>query len=926
MPFQIRGSALGLLVLGLSGPAWCAAGITYQLTTLAGSDLVGDNGSAVTAQVAQPEGLAIDRDGNLYIADAANHRIRKVTPGGAISTVAGNGHPGFAGDGGPAQSAQLNQPYGVAVDISGNLYIADYGNQRVRRVTGDGTIDTIAGTGDRGFHGDGKPAASAPLLGPRNVAVDSSGTLYVSEFDGHRVRSITPDGIIHTAAGNGIAGFGGDGNLAVDAQLASPAGLAVDSAGALYIVDSVNVRIRKVSSGLITTVCDRRTFAMPSIRLSGIAVGPAGQIYIPESVNSFVWQLAPDGTLTRFAGTPGNGAYSGDGQPALLTALVTPVDVAVDVSGGVCISELRRVRCSPPDGSVLATRAGDGTFGFGGEGVAAKAAVLNAPLGIALFGGDVYIADQGNQRIRKIASDGIISTVAGVGDSSFAGDGLAAIAASLSGPNSVAFDSSGNLYIADGKNNRVRRVDVTGTITTFAGSGIPEGFGGEGDPAILTPLAQPQAVAFDASGNLYIADAGHDRVLRVDSGASAHTVAGTGSPGYTGDSDTSPLPQLHGPSGLALDSSGNLYIADTLNHRVRLVTPDGLITTVAGTGESGFTGDGSAATAAQLSSPRAVAVDSKGNLYIADTANHRIRLVTPDGKIQSIAGTGEGTYNGDQGPARETGLNNPSGIAVDSQGNVFVSDTGNSRIRVLAPGQAENPPPSARISITSAASFLPGAIAPGEIISIFGDAIGPATPVSSQFDGAGRLPTILGDTQVFFDTTPAPLFYAGSNQINAQVPYEVAGKISVQVQILYQGNPLAVLPVSIVESSPAFFTIPGGHSVVAVNEDWTLNSSSNPAVRGSIVVLYATGEGQTNPVGATGQAIAASLPRPLLPVVVTIGGLPAPVLYAGGAPGFVGLLQVNVRVPSGFVPAGNLPVTLAVGPYQAAATSFLAVN
>ncbi len=263
----------------------------YQLTTVAGSDLVGDGGPATAAQLAQPEGMVVDSSGNLYIADAANHRVRKVTAAGVISTVAGNGHAGFSGDNGPAAAAELNQPYDLAMDAAGNLYIADYGNQRVRAIGTNGNITTVAGDGSAGSSTDGGPATGAMLLGPRNVATDASGNLYISEFDGHRVRQVASDGTISTVAGTGVAGFGGDGGPASAAQLAFPAGLALDAAGNLYVVDSANVRIRKVLAGAatISTVCTEQAFGMPNIHLSGLAANAAGNLYIPGSGHAFVW-------------------------------------------------------------------------------------------------------------------------------------------------------------------------------------------------------------------------------------------------------------------------------------------------------------------------------------------------------------------------------------------------------------------------------------------------------------------------------------------------------------------------------------------------------------------------------------------------------------------------------------------------------------
>jgi sugar lactone lactonase YvrE len=438
---------------------------------------VGDGGQAIAAQLQQPEGIVVDPAGNLYIADAANNRVRKVTPAGVISTVAGNGHQGFSGDNGPASAAQLNQPYGLALDAAGNLYIADYGNQRVRAVGTNGNITTVAGDGQSGAYADGGPATAALLLGPRDMATDPAGNLYISELDGHRVRKVAPGGIISTVAGIGIAGFGGDGGLATAAQLNQPAGLALDGAGNLYIVDSLNRRIRKVlaGTGTISTVCSQQTFNAQnfafSVNLFGLAADPAGDLYFLDIANSAAWQLNPAGVLTQMAGVPGGSGYTGDGQSALQTSLIDPVEVTLDAAGDLYISELQRVRCVTAATGIVNTVAGTGTFGFSGDGGSALMAALNTPTGLALNNGSLYISDTNNQRVRQVAASGSISTVAGNGTPGYLGDSGPAASANLSSPTGLAFDPAGNLYIADTKNNNVRSMNPSAVITTFAGLG-----------------------------------------------------------------------------------------------------------------------------------------------------------------------------------------------------------------------------------------------------------------------------------------------------------------------------------------------------------------------------------------------------------------------------------------------------------------------
>jgi uncharacterized protein (TIGR03437 family) len=939
MQVQYRGIHLALAWFGLyCFPALPASPPAYQLTTVAGSDLVGDGGQAVAAQLQQPEGMVVDPSGNLYIADAANNRVRMVNPGGVISTVAGNGHQGFSGDNGPASAAQLNQPYGLALDAAGNLYIADYGNQRVRVIGVNGNITTVAGDGQNGTYADGGPATAALLLGPHDLATDPAGNLYISELLGHRVRKVTPAGIISTVAGIGIAGYGGDGGTATAAQFNQPAGLALDGASNLYIVDTLNFRIREVlaATGIINTVCSQQTFNAqnydtPNVHFSGLAANAAGDLYFLDANNAIAWQLNPAGVLTQVAGAYDIiNVYTGDGQPALQTALIDPVQVALDAAGDLYISELQRVRCVTASTGIINTVAGTGTFGFSGDGGSALLAVLNTPTGLALGNGSLYISDTNNQRVRQVAS-GSILTVAGNGTPGYLGDSGPAASSSLRSPTGLAFDATGNLYIADTGNNNVRQVAPSAVIATFAGTGAC-GLGGDGAPAALTPLCGPQGAVADPAGNTYIADTLNNRVILVDPQGNIHVVAGNGTAGDAGAGNTA-WGELYQPQGVALDTAGNLYIADTKNHRIRMLTPGGAISTVAGTGTPGFSGDGGAATAAQLNEPSQVAVDAGGNIYIADTSNHRVRLVTTDGNIATIAGTGDAGYNGDNGAALGIALYSPGGLTLDGQGNLYVADTGNNRVRMLSPAPtvATQAPPTApqtiSVAVANAASLLPGPLAPGEMFSVFGQGIGPDTAVMGTLNASGTLPTTLGNVQVLLNGTPAPLFYVQSSQINAQVPYEIAGQVSGNLLVVYQGAEMASMQVALADANPALFTINSGTgSAVVVNEDGSINSDQHPAPRGSIVVLYATGEGQTSPAGVTGQPAAAPFPLPVLPVSLTMADIPATILYAGDAPGFVGLMQINAQVPSGFVPTGDLPLVLSVGTYQSRAGVTIAVE
>jgi uncharacterized protein (TIGR03437 family) len=875
-----------LLLLAWNPPARGAAAapsVIYQIETVAGSANMGDGGPATAAQISIIQGIAVDRWGNLYLSDTGNHRVRKISTSGVIATLAGTGVAGFSGDGGPAAAAQLNLPYGLAADLAGNLYVADLGNDRVRRIGPDGVITTVAGNGNRGSSGDGGVATAAQLLTPRNVAVDAAGNFYFSEFDGHRVRKVTPAGIISTVAGTGVAGFSGDGFPAVNAQLASPAGLAVDRFGALYIDDSQNIRVRKIlPGGIISTVVG------PNIGIPvAIAVDVASTLYVAE--------LGADVRSYTVAGVWTN--------VALLSA---PHDLAVDLNGVLYIADGTYIR--KVTNGQMQTVAGDGYLHAIGDGGRATDALLSQPSAIALNGaGSLYIADTGTQRVRQVLPTGVIQTLAGTGVTGNFADNVAASGAMLNLPAGVALDTVGDVLIADTGNERIRQVGADGFIRTLVGNG-GSSLGAEGMPPAQTPLSSPSSVCTGRGGTLFVVDTGNNRVLQAAPQPLVVTAAGNGAPGGAGDGESARLAQLNLPSACARDSAGDLFIADTWNHRIRKVDPSGTISTVAGTGTVGFSGDGGPATAAGIYAPRGVVVDDEGDIYIADTGNNRIRQVTPDGLIHTIAGQAAAGFSGDGGPAASAQINAPGGLLLDGAGDLYFADTGNNRVRRLVPQAAPAPAPVVLppLSAVSAASLSPGPVAPGEIIVIFGAGLGPESGVAGALDSNGMLANLLSGAEVRFDGVPAPIFYAQFGQLNVQVPYTVAGNTVTHVQALYQGAPSGSVDLVVVAAAPAVFP-------VVVNQDGFPNSATDPTALGSILTFYATGEGLTDGSNVSGQAALAPYPSPLLPVTLTVAGFPAQILYAGSAPGAVGLMQVNARVPAGFIPTGPVVAELAVG-------------
>jgi len=662
------------------------------------SALVGGGIDGTGFQLDDPYGVAVDARGNVYVSDTYAHRIRRIDGAtGVITTVVGDGTPGFSGDGGPATSARIHHPYGVAVDGLGNLFFADYANQRIRRVdAATGIITTVAGNGSWSFGGDGGPATGAALALPSGVAVDGLGDLFIADTYNHRIRRVdAATGIITTIAGDGTADFTGDDGPAVDAEIASPIGIVTDHLGNLYFADFNNRRVRRIDAGgTITTVAGN---GAPDFTGDGgpatdaaigypadVAVDQLGNLYLVA--NRRIRRVDTGGDIDTVAGD-GTTAFSGDGGPAVAAGL-DPVAVKASGGGDLYVVDLgnERVRRVKAATGVIDTIAGDGFAGFTGDGGAATSAPLQSPTAAAFDGaGNLYVSDFYGHRIRRVeAGTGIIATVAGNGVAGDGGDGGPATAAQLDYPAGITIDGGGNLYIADSSNNRIREVDnATGIITTVAGDGT-WGDGGDGGPATAAEIDTPKDVALDGDGNLYIADNYNDRIRRVDAVTRViTTVAGDGTWGAGGDGGPATGAQLHGPSGVAVDGLGNLYIADQLNNRVRRVdATTGTITTVAGDGVDDFAGDGGAAAAAELGYPADVALDAAGNLYVADLHNHRVRRIdATTGVITTVAGGNTFGFSGDGGPATSAELYTPSGVTCDATGDLYLTDGNDQRVR-----------------------------------------------------------------------------------------------------------------------------------------------------------------------------------------------------------------------------------------------------
>lgn len=673
------------------------------ITTIAGSRLAfsGDNGPAAQATINGPAAVAVGGRGVLYISDELNQRIRKVDTDGTITTLAGTGSAGSSGDGGAASAASLNNAIGIAVDTAaGTVFVADAGNNRIRAINSAGIMVAVAGDGTAGFSGDGARGSSARLSAPSGVAVDvAAGALYIADTGNNRIRKFASDGTITTVAGSGATGASGDGGQATLAQLSGPVGIAVDATGNLYIADEGNSRIRKVDrSGVITTIAGtgaagaagdggqatQATLNHPR----GVAVDGAGNVYVGDTRNIRVRRVSRDGIIANFAGT-GQRGFAGDGGTATQAQLRAPHGMAVDQLGNVFVAdygnnEVRRVDVH----GIITTFAGSGAADNSSGAGDATAIELAHPRSVAAdAAGNFYISDWNNNCVWKVTRQGKISTLAGNRTPGFSGDGGPGADAQLTAPHGIAVDAAGNVYIADQNNSRVRRVGLDGIIRTIAGDGRTGAVSGDGGPATAAVVAAPSALALDAAGNLYISQQTQQVIRRVSPDGIITTIAGNGTAGYSGDGGPALQGTMRTPVGIASDSAGNVFIAEQGNNVIRKVSVAGIITTVAGNGTQGFSGDGGPATAASIDGPFGVAVDRTGNVYLTDSRNNRIRWVHRDGTITTVAGDGSPGFSGDGGPPTEARLQGPHGVVVDAAGNILIADTANDRIRRVSVAQ-----------------------------------------------------------------------------------------------------------------------------------------------------------------------------------------------------------------------------------------------
>lgn len=857
-----RTSILLLFILASVCAAFGQTSYPYVITTLAGVNPIGDGGPAKSALLEFPLAVAVDSSGNVYIADQNIPEIRKVTrdgmintlvsgyyassmqvdaadniyfvfnsvfkasPDGKVTTIVGGGY-GFGGDNGPATAAQVNNPSGVALDGAGNIYIADTDNCRVREITLDGKIKTIAGNATCATAGDNGPATSAQLNYPSSVAVDSSGNIYIGEQ--YRIRKIAAGTGIITSFAGASGSSNADGTQASAAYIPSAPLLALDRSGNLYFtdVDTARVRMIALSTGIVKTV----------------------------------------------AGT-GTAGFGGDMGPATSASLNAPNGIAIDSTGNIYISDQNNCRIRMVDTSGRISTLAGATHYAGDQGPATGALLHRPQHAIKDAAGNLYISDMANHAIRKVSSGGVITTIAGNGTCGYTGDHGPALAATLCYPLALALDSNGNLYIADYDNHVVRRIDTLGQITTYAGNGT-EGDAYHGPQATAAQLGGLMGLAVDGAGNLYVSDSDSNRVHKIASDGTISLVAGTGTYGYLGDGGLATAAQLAAPGHLALDGSGKkLYIADEDNNVVRKVE-GGIITTVAGMPVC--CGPATNATNIFLGPPQGIVLDSSGNLYISSGAYSVIVKVSGN-SVSNVAGNGHWTFAGDGGLAGSASVNDPCGLSMDAAGDLYVADVFNNRIRKLT---LDSPTGMAIASGDQQAGTV-GTTLNALVVSVGFRAQVPVAGIPVTFAVPSGAATLTASTTNTDATGAAGVGIKLGNTAGAVV---VTATLTGLPPVQFRLTANAAVPLPTISSGGITGAGASVPSVAQISPGGLASIyGSNFAPAGTSRMVYG------------GDLVNGNLPTQLAGVCVQVGGLPAFITYVGAG-------QINFQVPS--VPVGS---------------------
>lgn len=1011
----------------------------YTIRTVAGG------GPGSQAVLLEPGALAVDGSGNVYVSELARPRIRRIAPNGVLTTVAGTGVSGYSGEGAVATEARVGAIFGMVVDAEGSLYFAEIDTCRIRRLTTQGTLTTVAGTGLCRTSPSGAPATSASLNQPNKIAFDPAGRLVWSETGGNQIRRLEADGRITVVGGNGTVGQIAENAAATESPIGQPTALIYDREGRLYLSQFDECRIRVIdTAGRISSFAGTGTCALgpdtglaaslPLGQVRTLLIDGDGNLLVGDSGANRIRKIeVASGRISTIAGVqPVEGAavqaplaFAGDGGTVGGARFARPTDLALDSSGNLYVADRFNYRVRRIDrAGRIETIAGRPPFG--GDGGSGSLALLYSPTDLTIrANGDVLVTDTGNHRIRRIAANGMIDTIAGAGGYGISGgvDGPAT-GALLSFPLSVAADDApgpigGQLYFTEA-GGHVRQIDGVGRLRASI-EGLQDAFG----------------LAVHSDAFVYVGDRALSQIFRR-SAASLDLWAGIAGGGFGGDGGRGNLARFRNPAMLAVNRLRELLVADQNNNRIRLIGPSTAVTTFAGNGGTQSSGDGGPAAEAGIPSPFGVAFDAAGNIYV--TEETRIRRIDRAGMIATIAGVGNAGFSGDGGRALEARLDRPTGIKVDPSGNVWFVDRNNDRVRVLSPlraqslqavggdgqsaaistafaqplrvrvvgnegipvagveiGFAVTPPAAASLSapraisnadgiaevrvtaggVASGATVTAGApqlgsvrflltivtvvvppprpnapmisaggiiqpgnfggravVSPGSWVEIYGSQFSDSTATWENAFTDDRAPAMLNGVRVTVDRKPAFVQLVSPNQINVQIPDGTAVG-DVKVQVINAEGASNEATVGSVPRSPALWSPPsfaafGRRYVAAQFTDGTFaappellpGADFRRAKSGDRLILYGIGFGATTPASPAGQAVSGT---PLLPNVRFRAGFTAfPVEYAGLAPGFLGLYQFNIVVPVGL--SGDTPLSVTVDGIPIAQELYLAIE